>query len=75
VAVPTLDDIERARLCDLLDDLGPDAPTLIEPWRTRDVAAHLVLRERDPIAAPGLVLPGRWRRLAERRQRAFALGD
>ena len=48
---------ERAALCDLLDQLGPDAPTLCEGWRTRDLAAHLALRERRPDAAAGLVLP------------------
>jgi uncharacterized protein (TIGR03085 family) len=69
------DDVERARLCDLLDDLGPLAPTLLDPWTARDIAAHLVLRERDPLAGPGLVLPGVWGRLAERRRRALALTD
>jgi uncharacterized protein (TIGR03085 family) len=33
------------QLCDLLDELGPDAPTLCEGWTTADMAAHLVLRE------------------------------
>jgi len=37
---------ERAELCDLLDELGPDAPTLNTRWRTADLAAHLVARER-----------------------------
>jgi len=69
------DHLERARLCDLLDALGPHAPTLLPPWTTRDVAAHLVLRERDPLSGPGLVLPGRWRRFAQRRQNALALTD
>jgi uncharacterized protein (TIGR03085 family) len=69
------DAVERARLADLLEELGPEAPTLLAPWTTRDIAAHLVLRERDPIAAPGLVLPGAWCRFAERRQSALALGD
>ena len=69
------DDAERARLCDLLDELGPAAPTLLEPWTARDIAAHLVLRERDSLAGPGLVLPGAWGRLAERRRRALALTD
>ncbi len=32
-------------MCDLLDELGPDAPTLCEGWTTADLAAHLVLRE------------------------------
>jgi uncharacterized protein (TIGR03085 family) len=47
---------EREALCDLLSQEGPDAPTLCEGWRTRDLAAHLVLRERRPDAAVGLVV-------------------
>lgn len=66
---------QRAQLSDLLDELGPEAPTLLAPWTTRDMAAHLVLRERDPLAGPGQVLPGAWGRLAERRRRALALRD
>jgi len=62
------DAVEREGLCDLFTDLGPDAPTLLEPWTTLDLAAHLVLREHDAVAAPGLVIPGRWGRLAERRR-------
>ena len=69
------DAVERAQLSDLFDELGPQAPTLLEPWTTRDLAAHLVLRERDYLAGPGLVLPGAWSRLAERRRRALALRD
>jgi uncharacterized protein (TIGR03085 family) len=69
------DAVERERLSDLLDELGPDAPTLLAPWTTRDLAAHLVLRERDYLGGPGLVLPGAWARLAERRQRALALRE
>jgi uncharacterized protein (TIGR03085 family) len=64
---------ERRQLSDLLDELGPNAPTLLAPWTTRDLAAHLVLREHDYLAAPGLVLPGAWGRFAERRRRALAL--
>src|SRR5215475_2336112 len=67
--------LERAQLSDLFDELGPEAPTLLAPWTTRDLAAHLVLRERDYLAGPGLVLPGAWGRLAERRRRALALRD
>jgi uncharacterized protein (TIGR03085 family) len=66
------DAVERAQLCDLLDDLGPEAPTLLAPWTTRDLAAHLVLRERDLVAAPGLVVPGGWGRFAERRRVVLA---
>ena len=42
---------ERIALCDLLDETGPEAPTLCEGWRTLDLAAHLVLREHRPDAA------------------------
>ncbi|NTY61488.1 TIGR03085 family metal-binding protein [Mycolicibacterium sphagni] len=68
---PPFDAQERAALCDLFDDLGPDAPTLLDGWTTRKLAAHLVLRERDPIAAPCLVLPGPPARFAERRTTAM----
>jgi uncharacterized protein (TIGR03085 family) len=40
-----IDAREREELCDLLAELGPDAPTLCEGWTTSDLAAHLVLRE------------------------------
>ena len=70
-----LDAAERAQLCDLLGELSPGAPTLLAPWTARDLAAHLVLRERDPLAGPGLVLPGAWRRLAQQRQSALAGRD
>lgn len=49
---------ERRALCDLLLDVGPDAPTLCEGWATRHLAAHLVLRERRPDVGLGLVLGG-----------------
>jgi uncharacterized protein (TIGR03085 family) len=45
---------ERAALCALLDKTGPAAPTLCEGWRTLDLAAHLVLRERRLDAAAGV---------------------
>jgi uncharacterized protein (TIGR03085 family) len=46
---------ERAALAALLDETGPDAPTLCEGWQTRDLVAHLVLRERRPDAALGVM--------------------
>jgi uncharacterized protein (TIGR03085 family) len=49
---------ERAALCDTLERLGPDAPTLCEGWTTADLAAHLVVRERNPLAGPGIVFGG-----------------
>lgn len=48
---------ERRELGDLMDQLGPDAPTLCAGWATRDLAAHLVVRERRVDAAPGILLP------------------
>jgi uncharacterized protein (TIGR03085 family) len=47
---------ERSALCDLFLEVGPDAPTLCAGWTTRDLAAHLVVRERRPDAAAGIVL-------------------
>jgi uncharacterized protein (TIGR03085 family) len=46
---------ERLALCALLEKTGPDAPTLCEGWNTGDLAAHLVLRERRPDAAAGIL--------------------
>ena len=48
---------ERGVLCDLFEELGPEARTLCEGWTTRDLAAHLVVRERRPDSGPGLVWP------------------
>src|SRR5262245_24572504 len=48
---------ERKALAALLLEVGPDAPTLCAGWTTRDLAAHLVARERRPGAAAGIVLP------------------
>ena len=57
---------ERAALCDLLLDVGPDAPTLCEGWTAAHMAAHLVLRERRLDVGLGLVLPGPFARHAAR---------
>ncbi|MEI7886216.1 MAG: TIGR03085 family metal-binding protein [Actinomycetes bacterium] len=48
---------ERSLLCDLFEEVGPDAPTLCDGWTTRDLAAHLVVRERRPDAALGILAP------------------
>ena len=56
---------ERAELCAHLDRLGPDAPTLCGDWTTRELAAHLVSRERNPIAGPGIVVGGPFARLTD----------
>ena len=49
---------ERQVLCDLLTEVGPDAPTLCAGWATRHLAAHLVLRERRRDIGPGLGFGG-----------------
>lgn len=69
------DAVERTQLCDVFEELGSAASTLLGSWTTRDLAAHLVLREHDSLAAPGLVLPGAWGRIAEGRRRSLALRD
>ncbi|HEY6423784.1 MAG TPA: TIGR03085 family metal-binding protein [Pseudonocardiaceae bacterium] len=65
---------ERQALCDLMEQVGPDGPTLCPGWTTRDLAAHLVVRECRPDAAPGILFPplasytaGVQRTIAERR--------
>jgi uncharacterized protein (TIGR03085 family) len=45
---------ERLGLCSTLTEVGPDAPTLCAGWTARDLAAHLVLRERRMDAAAGI---------------------
>jgi uncharacterized protein (TIGR03085 family) len=48
---------ERSALVETLRSVGPDAPTLCEGWTTRDLAAHLVVRERRLDATPGITIP------------------
>jgi uncharacterized protein (TIGR03085 family) len=54
--------LERARLADALEAADPSAPTLCTGWTARDLAAHVVARERRPDSTPGIVLPpfARW---------------
>ncbi|WP_133910114.1 TIGR03085 family metal-binding protein [Streptomyces sp. NBC_00582] len=47
---------ERLLLADLLETAGPGAPTLCEGWKTQDLAAHVVVRERRPDAAGGILI-------------------
>src|SRR3954452_22638592 len=58
---------ERQELCQLFRTLGPDAPTLCEGWATRHLAAHLVVRERQPLRAVGILV----RPLAHRHDEAI----
>ncbi|MET9080614.1 TIGR03085 family metal-binding protein [Streptomyces sp. NPDC090075] len=59
---------ERLLLADLLETAGPEAPTLCEGWLTRDLAAHVVVRERRPDAAGGTLI----KQLAPRLEKVMA---
>ncbi|MFJ7333823.1 TIGR03085 family metal-binding protein [Streptomyces sp. NPDC101110] len=59
---------ERLLLADLLETAGPEAPTLCEGWTTRDLAAHVVVRERRPDAAGGMLI----KQLAPRLEKVMA---
>jgi uncharacterized protein (TIGR03085 family) len=48
---------ERAALVTTMRGVGPEQPTLCGDWTTRDLAAHLVVRERRLDAAPGILIP------------------
>ena len=48
---------ERAALVTTMRGVGPDQPTLCGDWTTRELAAHLVVRERRLDAAPGILVP------------------
>jgi uncharacterized protein (TIGR03085 family) len=53
----TIANDERLAMCDLLERVGPNAPTLCGSWTTRDLLAHLLVRERRPDAAGGIFIP------------------
>jgi uncharacterized protein (TIGR03085 family) len=53
----TLASDERTAICDEFLRKGPDRPTLCEGWSTRDLLAHLLVRERQPWVAPGMFVP------------------
>lgn len=59
---------ERQGLADDLLRLGPEAETLCEGWKAADLAAHLVVRDRRPDAAAGILIG----RLAEHTTRVQA---
>lgn len=48
---------ERAKLSQLMLELGPEAPTLCNGWTTKDLATHLFIRENRPHAAGGYFIP------------------
>src|SRR3954451_3881692 len=48
---------ERAALCNSALEAGEAAPTLCAGWTVKDLVIHLLVRERDPLAGPGIVIP------------------
>ncbi len=48
---------ERAALCNTALEAGEDAPTLCGAWTAKDLVIHLLVRERDPLGAPGIFFP------------------
>lgn len=62
---------ERDQLCDLFVEVGPEVPTLCEGWNAADLAAHLVVRERRPDAALG-ILAAPFERHGDRVRQQFA---
>jgi uncharacterized protein (TIGR03085 family) len=48
---------ERAAFVSTLRAVGPDAPTLCDGWTTRDLTAHLIVREYRLDASPGILIP------------------
>jgi uncharacterized protein (TIGR03085 family) len=65
---------ERLALSALLEETGPEAPTLCAGWDTRDLAAHLVLREHRPDAAAGVMggpVAGHTRRVQDQYKKRY----
>jgi len=48
---------ERHALVETMRAVGPDAPTLCDGWNARDLAVHLILRERRLDATAGMFVP------------------
>jgi uncharacterized protein (TIGR03085 family) len=48
---------ERDQLCDTALSAGATAPTLCGDWDVQHLVAHLLVRERSVIGAPGILLP------------------
>ena len=55
--MPHSPDVLRDLIATTATRLGPDAPTLCDPWTVRDLLGHLVVRESRVDALPGVGLP------------------
>lgn len=49
--------LERQALCHTFERVGPDAPTLCDPWTAAELAAHLLIREGRPDLSAGIWIP------------------
>jgi uncharacterized protein (TIGR03085 family) len=65
---------ERAALCNSALEAGEEAPTLCGRWTVKDLVIHLLVRERDPLGAPGILVP-QLEGLTERASRRLADQD
>jgi uncharacterized protein (TIGR03085 family) len=65
---------ERAALCNSALEAGEGAPTLCTGWTVKDLVIHLLIRERDPIAATAIMVP-QLEKLADRSVNRMAKQD
>jgi uncharacterized protein (TIGR03085 family) len=65
---------ERAALCNTALEIGEDSPTLSGDWSVKDLVIHLLVRERDPLGAPGIMI-SRLEGLTERASRRLGRQD
>ncbi|MCW2847632.1 MAG: hypothetical protein JWR90_1606 [Marmoricola sp.] len=65
---------ERAALCNTALEAGEQAPTLCGDWTVKDLVIHLLVRERDPLGAPGILVPP-LERLTDRSSRRLSGHD
>jgi len=66
---------ERHALSSTLRSAGPDAPTLCGDWTTKQLAAHLALRERSLVEMAGRLPVERVQRYAESDMRDYATAE
>ena len=65
---------ERAALCNSALEAGETAPTLCAGWAVKDLVIHLLIRERDPIAATAIMVP-QLEKVADRKANRLAQQD
>jgi uncharacterized protein (TIGR03085 family) len=65
---------ERAALCNSALEAGEGAPTLCTGWTVKDLVIHLLIRERDPIAATAIMVP-QLEKVAERKANRMGQQD